>query len=149
MSTQPNIQTDNPLLRHEGRVWNRLHSEREEICAALLEDAASPAGTDVKFWEITSDDKSRERKNRKRLEARLRRLDDALDRLIAGSYGDCSKCGRWIEDAKLYADPTLAFCAECQPHATKSTNSEHLTKWSLDPARVLASTKERSWQWRP
>lgn len=124
MSTQPNIQTDNPLLRHDGRVWNRLHSEREEICAALLDDVALPAATDVKFWEITSDEKSRE-KNRKRLEARLRHLDDALDRLIAGSYGDCSKCGRWIEDAKLAVDPTLAFCIECQPRPTKSANFKY------------------------
>jgi hypothetical protein len=54
-----------PLGGHDGFAWNRLHSEREDICEALLLDAP------------------KERKEL--LEARLRKIDDALDRLMSSS----------------------------------------------------------------
>ena len=53
-----------PLGGKEGFMWNRLHGEREEICEALAKD-------------------SPERKEM--LQARLRKIDDALDRLMSGS----------------------------------------------------------------
>lgn len=89
-----------------GSVWHRLHSEREEVCEALLKDVGPgsevqrPKQTKVS-WHLDL------------LQARLRKIDDALDRLMSGSYGDCVKCGRWIEDTKLHFDPAIAFCVEC------------------------------------
>ena len=106
-------------------VWNRLHSEREDICEALLKEYRPgfessrqgneggnevPAGT--AFW------------HRELLQSRLRKIDDALDRLMSGSYGNCCKCGRWIEDTKLEFDPAIAFCLECWAHALKRLGSE-------------------------
>jgi len=88
-----------------GLVWNRLHSEREDICAALLKEAA-PGFAD---------------KRRELLHSRLRKIDDALDRLFSGSYGNCSKCGKRIEDLKLDADAATPFCQDC-------TNSELRTE---------------------
>lgn len=87
---------DIPIGGNEGRIWNRLHGEREDICEILLKQGG-PA------FEA----------HRDCLQARLRRVDDALDRLMAGSYGNCSRCGHTIGDAKLAIDPTFAFCAEC------------------------------------
>ena len=83
-----------PLGGREGFVWNRLHGEREAICEMLVKE---------------------ETENRRTiLQTRLRKVDDALDRLMAGSYGHCSKCGRAIEEAKLVIDPAIAFCRECR-----------------------------------
>ena len=88
----------------DGSVWHRLHSEREEVCEALLKDFR-PAVQGLErtnvSWHLDL------------LQARLRKIDDALDRLMGGSYGDCAKCGRWIEDTKLHFDPAVAFCVEC------------------------------------
>ena len=47
------------------------------------------------------------------LQTRLRKVDDALDRLMSGSYGNCSKCGRAIDDSRLDLDPALALCLDC------------------------------------
>lgn len=80
-----------------GLVWSHLHSEREDICAALLKEAA-PGFAD---------------KRRELLQSRLRKIDDALDRLFSGSYGNCSKCGKRIEDVKLDADAATPFCKNC------------------------------------
>jgi hypothetical protein len=54
-----------PIGGKDGFVWNRLHGEREDLCEALVKEE-----TEVK---------------RHLLQARLRSIDDALDRLMSGS----------------------------------------------------------------
>ena len=49
-----------------GLAWNILHDEREDICRRLLEDSGT------RFDE-----------RKQMLQARLRKVDDALDRLMA------------------------------------------------------------------
>lgn len=80
-----------PIGGKGGFTWNRLHSEREDICEALLKDD--------------------ERKES--LQARLRKVDDALDRLMSGSYGNCANCGRSIDNRRLDIDPALELCSDC------------------------------------
>jgi len=82
-----------PIGGNGGFIWNRLHGEREEICEALSKDSADDG--------------------KESLQTRLRNVDDALDRLMSGSYGNCSKCGAAIDEAKLGIDPTLALCLDC------------------------------------
>ena len=95
-----------------GVVWNLLHSEREEICEALIKDSLSfaEAGKDA---PTTARADSPANWHRELLQARLRKIDEALDRLMSGSYGNCCKCGRWIDDTKLELDAAMAFCAAC------------------------------------
>jgi RNA polymerase-binding transcription factor DksA len=87
-----------PIGGKGGFIWNRLHGEREDICEALL----TPS-------ETTSQTHQRQ----DLLQARLWRIDDALDRLMSGSYGICSNCGRSIEDATLEVDAAWALCLDC------------------------------------
>jgi hypothetical protein len=87
---------DVPIGGKGGFVWNRLHGEREDICEALLKDSGEAFG-----------------ERREVLQTRLRKVDDALDRLMSGSYGNCSKCGNAIDDSKLDLDPALALCLDC------------------------------------
>lgn len=54
-----------PIGGKDGFVWNSLHSEREELCEALVKEQM--AG------------------KRHLLQARLRSIDDTLDRLMSGS----------------------------------------------------------------
>lgn len=51
-----------PFSGIEGFMWNRLHGEREELCERLLKDETE--------------------EHRKILQTRLRKVDDALDRLM-------------------------------------------------------------------
>ena len=55
-----------PIGGKSGFIWNRLHGEREDICEALLNDSAP-------YFE--------ERQHV--LQARLRQIDDSLDRLMS------------------------------------------------------------------
>jgi RNA polymerase-binding transcription factor DksA len=83
-----------PVGGKSGFAWNRLHGEREEICEGLVKDSGS-------------------QREKKFLQARLRKIDDALDRLMSGSYGHCSKCGGTIDDRRLDIDPVLGLCLNC------------------------------------
>lgn len=80
-----------PVGGKGGFIWNRLHGEREDICEALLKDDG----------------------RKESLQSRLRKIDDALDRLMSGSYGNCSNCGGSIDEAKLGIDPALSLCRDC------------------------------------
>jgi hypothetical protein len=55
-----------PIGGMGGAIWNRLHGEREDICEALL--SRSQPASQVRL-----------------LQARLRTIDDTLDRLMSNS----------------------------------------------------------------
>ena len=40
-------------------------------------------------------------------------IDQALQRITDGNYGDCTKCGKQIDSARLEAIPYAAHCIEC------------------------------------
>jgi RNA polymerase-binding transcription factor DksA len=46
-------------------------------------------------------------------ELRLAELDDAAERLRAGTYGTCTACGRRISDERLAARPDASRCIDC------------------------------------
>lgn len=111
---------DIPIGGEAGLTWNRLHDEREHICEALVKD--HQLADDRQPW----------------LQARLRKLDDALDRLMSGSYGNCSKCGQAIDDTMLDSDPALALCLNCWTgtpprSAHEMSSSGDVTIESLQP----------------
>ena len=104
----------------EGGAWYELRAEREKICETLLLEPRAADGNRPATARV--DDK--------RLQARLRLIDEALDRLMAGTYGDCVVCGKWIEDNKLHADPALPFCCGCQ---RRSQNREARREMVANP----------------
>jgi RNA polymerase-binding protein DksA len=51
---------------------------------------------------------------RERAERALADVDDALERIAAGTYGACTSCGRPIAPERLEALPWAAHCIDCQ-----------------------------------
>jgi len=100
-----------PIGGSGGDVWSRLHSEREDICEAMLKDCE--VKPEVNGEAAAPSDEANANWHHDLLQARLRKIDTALDRLMSGSYGNCSKCGKWIEDTKLAFDPAIEFCLSC------------------------------------
>ena len=98
-----------PIGGKSGFIWNRLHGEREDICESLLKDFGPVSG-----------------ERRELLQSRLRKVDDALDRLMSGSYGNCSQCGQAIDESKLDMDPALSLCLDCwtSEHGQVASNSD-------------------------
>ncbi|MBU1909592.1 MAG: TraR/DksA C4-type zinc finger protein [Verrucomicrobia bacterium] len=49
----------------------------------------------------------------------LYEIDEALQRIEAGTYGACDVCGRGIEKARLKALPFAKMCIRCKSEAEK------------------------------
>jgi hypothetical protein len=106
--------TENLVKQNGGVVWNRLHSERENICEALLKEPVAGFGSEAATQRLSKDyAPGTSNWHKELLQARLGKIDEALDRLMSGSYGNCRRCGKWIEDTKLEFDPAIAFCLSC------------------------------------
>jgi len=44
----------------------------------------------------------------------IKEIDEALQRIEDGTYGQCRRCGKPIDEARLKAIPTARYNAECQ-----------------------------------
>jgi DnaK suppressor protein len=54
---------------------------------------------------------------RERRRAKLQRIEAALARIEAGSYGDCVECGEPIAPRRLELDPSTPLCIGCASEA--------------------------------
>jgi DnaK suppressor protein len=43
----------------------------------------------------------------------LRQIDEALERIDEGTFGECERCGNDIGSGRLKAMPTAALCIDC------------------------------------
>src|SRR5260370_15368663 len=44
----------------------------------------------------------------------IEEIDEALGRIEDGTYGQCSRCGKPLDEERLKAVPTAEYDAECQ-----------------------------------
>jgi RNA polymerase-binding transcription factor DksA len=116
-SREPLPAPENYFVPGGGKIWQQLHSERETVCEALLGQARLDAQASTSLHEMEPADESIRDVERRRVELlqmRLCCLDNALDRLMSGSYGHCSECGKEIEAKRVREDPAVSTCILCQ-----------------------------------
>jgi DnaK suppressor protein len=58
--------------------------------------------------------------------ATLGKIDEAIQRLEAGSYGSCAECGAEISEARLKALPFASLCRDCQEREETRVADERL-----------------------
>jgi hypothetical protein len=114
-SAQP--RDNSPFTGKGGETWNSLQNLKEEVSRDLLGEGALCQGeilglregeeSNANAWDI-------EWLHRAQLEARLREINDAQDRLLDGTYGKCVECGDQITAGRLIADPAAYLCLQCQ-----------------------------------
>ena len=113
------------LVEMNGSVWNQLQQLKEEITQELADDGpwiriqpdASPDERPL-VAEIGAIDWI----HRSQLEARLRDITEAQDRLLDSNYGKCIECGDQISAARLAVDPAASLCLFCK----SLTEPEHV-----------------------
>jgi DnaK suppressor protein len=54
------------------------------------------------------------------LDAQLTQINNALDRIEAGTYGTCERCGKVIPEARLNAIPSATLCIEDQEYVERT-----------------------------
>jgi RNA polymerase-binding transcription factor DksA len=57
-------------------------------------------------------------------ESELDRIEAALTRIAAGSYGRCERCAELIDVARLEALPESALCKSCASNASMAAATE-------------------------
>jgi len=107
------------------QVKLRLQRRREELTVRLaavkseLAREAEPLSAD--FAEQAGQRENDDVLNalRATTESELRELDAALERLRAGRYGECRRCGEPIEPRRLEAVPYADCCSQCASQGSR------------------------------
>jgi len=104
----------------EAAIRARLLQQRAELAAGSKDAAGSRAPVQLdqsSVGRLSRMDAIQQQAMALAMEARraeaVRRIDQALVRLDAGSYGDCAVCGEAIAPKRLALDPAVATCLEC------------------------------------
>jgi RNA polymerase-binding protein DksA len=108
---------DAPQVRTGCQIWEWLQGEKEEVAQELLSEGplCQTAVSGVQEAEASEESgRQIEWRHRGQLEARLREINDAQDRLMDGAYGRCADCGAEIANERLTADPAASLCITCQ-----------------------------------
>lgn len=101
---------------------------RQLLVAQLRDIEASLDGTQADTRPVTLDQQSVGRvsridaiqqqqmaiANQQLANAQLRSIEQALQRIESGEFGDCLECGESIAIARLRAQPFARLCIDCQ-----------------------------------
>jgi DnaK suppressor protein len=92
----------------------RASTERYADIAGRLQDAQDQALADL-LAEVTCADVERDA-------GEMRDIEVALQRLAAGTYGECAQCAAKIPRARLDACPTAQHCLACEQAHEQGTH---------------------------
>jgi DnaK suppressor protein len=96
------VEKQRQLIDEVGRTAH-YGKDQEDDSIKDLGDQANTAYTREFFFELGNGDRRM-----------LRDVMSALQRIEAGSYGDCERCGEPISEKRLEALPFARHCIDCQ-----------------------------------
>lgn len=105
------------LLKARNQLLGSSSSiEKNQLAGRRTDSAGDLSAMPIHFADIGSDTFEQEfsldlLSNAQEM---LAEINDALDRIVEGSYGDCEECGKKIRMTRLRALPYARFCIDCQ-----------------------------------
>jgi DnaK suppressor protein len=116
------------------KVRALLEQQKKEILEGAEKVVQSSVETGVQLFPDPSDLASREEvqgfsfRLKEREKKLLRKIDEALERIAAGSFGICERCGEAIEEKRMLARPVTTFCIACKTLLESEERSEHIRR---------------------
>jgi DnaK suppressor protein len=98
----------NKLIKEREELRLLLENQTKEI-AQILDETESAADLLADIYEY----KQESHLNTEALEARLKEVEKALEKIEKGTYGICENCGKVIEEMRLKIDPSAYLCRQC------------------------------------
>lgn len=95
----------------------KLGKTQKELEAELNRGEVPELGSDVDAFDTETDEAeeySNELGVKDALKQRLQAVKKALDKIQAGTYGKCEKCGMDIPEKILEVNPESEFCQHCK-----------------------------------
>jgi DnaK suppressor protein len=86
---------------------------------SMLKEMRSDASGDVVDWALDSVQDEINSQLAEVESRELARIENALERMRDGQYGDCEACGSGIPIARLNALPYATLCIKCQREAER------------------------------
>ncbi len=103
------------LLEERDRLERELEMSEAELSEPLEEmSGESPYGQHLAENASGSIDRELDLMREPALRAALERIDRALEKIAAGDYGRCDRCGRDIGDERLEVAPYANLCMDCK-----------------------------------
>lgn len=104
------------------RMRRALIEQRAQLRREIAEQGADPDSDEVSFVDDSGfSDRSHSTQERSRLISVVESLrnnlvdvERALERIDAGTYGTCERCGKPIDPARLEARPWALLCIDCK-----------------------------------
>ncbi|MCE3242493.1 MAG: molecular chaperone DnaK [Deltaproteobacteria bacterium] len=108
---------NNRLAKELGATLRRKRSSLllQEIVGSQNEVEPSLEDRESELEESAQKDRMTRLESRltERGQTLLRQIDDALERIDTGTFGECERCGNDIGHGRLKAMPTAALCIDC------------------------------------
>lgn len=107
------------MAEAEDSLRNRLEEERERLREQIRQQEVlgkehSGYGNHIADDATDVFEQTRNLALRRNLERLLERVEGAIRRLNAGTYGICEECGEEIPSARLDVLPYATLCIKCQ-----------------------------------
>jgi DnaK suppressor protein len=104
------------------RMRGALTEQRVQLRREIADQGADPDSDDVSFVDdVGFSDRSHSTQERSRLlsvvdalRTNLSEVERASERIDAGTYGTCERCGKPIDPARLEARPWAVLCMDCK-----------------------------------
>jgi DnaK suppressor protein len=71
---------------------------------------------------------------------KIRQIDEVLERMEEGSYGDCESCGLEIAEERLEAMPFTRLCRDCQQDQEREARTQRRYDDERNTYRKIGST---------
>lgn len=126
--------TDESNETMNNRVRSLLEQQKREILEGSERVVQSSVETGGQLFPDPSDLASREEvqgfsyRLKEREKKLLRKIDQALERLDAGIFGICERCGEAIEEKRMMARPVTTFCIECKTVLENEERAEQIRR---------------------
>ncbi len=92
-------------------------AELEGRLARLADDLAEPLNADSSEQAVETEDDASLEGQAALVTQQIASTRRALERIEAGTYGECVQCGGEIAEGRLEARPEAALCIECASRA--------------------------------
>ncbi len=113
-----------------------------EIDSEVRAERESNKDEGMDTYDLASEERDREinfiLSDRERV--KLKQIDDALERLDDGAYGDCESCGLEIAEELLEAMPFSRLCRDCQQDQEREAKSQRRFDDERNTYRKVGST---------
>lgn len=125
-------------------LTNMRKAIMREIQQDVKEEREGEASEGRDTYDIASDERDREINlilgDRER--KKLQQIDDALQRLEEGTYGECNECGGEIALGRLEAMPFSRLCVTCQDEFEQTQRTMHSESGTVVSPRLHGGETE-------